>query len=119
MNFIDIFKRSWAACTFALLLVITFLSLWPLPELPDLPGTDKTHHLIAYGVLMLPTAVRKPKHWILYGFVFIAYSGVIELVQPFVNRYGEWLDLLANTLGILLGAVTGMAIRFFTVNKLP
>jgi len=119
INFISVSKTHWIASTVAILLAITFLSLWPLPELPDLPGTDKTHHLIAYGLLMLPTALRKPKHWLLYGFLFIAYSGVIELVQPFVNRCGEWLDLLANATGVLLGAVIGRTIGFFTANKLP
>ena len=29
-------------------------------------------------------------------FAFQAYSGVIELVQPYVNRYWEWLDVLAK-----------------------
>jgi len=66
---------------------------------------------------MLPAALRRPKHWLLYGLFFIVYSGVIELVQPFVNRYGEWLDLLANATGVLLGAVIGTGINFFTSGK--
>ena len=109
-------KTYWIALTALLLTVITYLSLWPLPELPDMPGSDKSGHLIAYAALMLPVALRKPKHWLLIGLCFIAYSGIIELIQPLVNRYAEWMDLLANSTGILLGAVIGRSIDriFFT-----
>ncbi|EEY99166.1 hypothetical protein VOA_001515 [Vibrio sp. RC586] len=34
---------------------------------------------------------------------FLVYSGFIELVQPYVNRYGEWLDLGANGAGLVVG----------------
>jgi len=111
-HLLNIVKTYWIACTIALLLVISCLSLFPLPELPDMPGNDKTGHLIAYATLMLPTALRRPKHWILIGLCFIAFSGLIELIQPFANRYGEWLDLAANSTGILLGAIIGRSIDF-------
>ena len=63
---------------------------------------------------MLPVALRKPAHWMLYGLFFIAYSGAIELVQPYVNRYGEWKDVLANTAGVIAGIVAAELINFFT-----
>ena len=104
-------KQHWATLTLLLLAAITFLSLWPLKELPGVPGTDKTHHLLAYALLMLPTAVRKPRYWLAYALLFITYSGMIELIQPGVNRHGEWLDLLANATGVLCGALIGSSIR--------
>ncbi len=106
-------KTNWIACTLVTLAVITILSLWPLDELPPVPGTDKIHHLVAYAVLMLPTALRKPDRWILYGLIFIAYSGAIELFQPYVNRYGEWLDMLANTAGVICGCFIAVLVNFF------
>ena len=109
-----IVKTHWIALTVLLLMGITFLSLWPLPKLPDLPGNDKTGHFLAYATLMLPAAIRRPKYWLLVGLLFIAYSGVIELIQPFVNRCGEWLDLVANTTGILLGALIGRTVDMLT-----
>ncbi|MFK8049344.1 MAG: VanZ family protein [Halioglobus sp.] len=99
----DFIKRLWIAITIAILCIITFLSLYPLGSLPDFPGSDKTHHIVAYSALMFPTALRKPKHWQFIGLCFICWSGLIELVQPYVNRYGEWQDLAANTLGIFCG----------------
>lgn len=103
MKFIEIINKYWALLTITLLIAISFLSLWPLEKLPGVPGTDKTHHFIAYAVLMFPTALRKPKNWKIYGICFVGYSGLIELVQPFVNRYGEWLDMLANMSGVMIG----------------
>ena len=60
----------------------------------NLPGK------IAYAVLMFPAALTKPRNWLVFGLLFVGYSGVIELLQPFVNRYGEWLDMAANSAGV-------------------
>jgi hypothetical protein len=72
-----------------------------LESLPSVAGSDKTHHFVAYGALMFPTALRKPKYWMFICLFFICWSGMIELIQPYVNRYGEWLDMAANTTGII------------------
>lgn len=105
-------KNYWLFLTLVTLTAITVLSLWPLAILPAAPGSDKTHHLIAYAMLMLPVALRKPKHWKLAGLSFIAYSGIIELLQPYVNRYAEWLDLAANTAGIVCGLLIAELILY-------
>jgi VanZ family protein len=114
IRLLAIVRTHWIAFTVANLLIITTLSLWPLEKLPSVPGTDKTHHLIAYAALMFPTALRKPDKWIMVGLLFIAYSGAIELLQPYVNRYGEWLDMAANTVGVFCGLIIAELInRFF------
>ena len=48
------------------------------------------------------------------GLLFIAYSGAIELLQPYVSRYGEWLDMAANTLGIICGLIVAELINRFS-----
>jgi len=105
-------RHYWVFLTLITLLAITTLSLYPLQHLPPVPGSDKTHHFIAYGLLVLPTALRKPEHWQLISVFFIAWGGAIELVQPYVNRYGEWLDMAANTGGILGGIVIAYLISY-------
>ena len=98
------------------LLVIGALSLAPLPELPDAPGNDKLHHLIAYALLaflaLLPRNTRGAALAALLA--VIAYGGLIELVQPYVNRYGEFGDFFANGVGAVLGGLLalGVAHRF-------
>ena len=98
-------KAYWWQITLALLSAITVVSLYPHASLPVVPGTDKTHHLIAYAVLVFPTALRRPHRWRLIMLFFILCGGMIELIQPYVNRHGEWLDMLANTSGVILGAL--------------
>jgi VanZ family protein len=98
-------RRYWIFSTIFILTLITILSLRPLESLPPVPGTDKIHHFIAYATLMLPTALRKPKSWLLIVLVFIACSGAIELIQPFVNRYCDLKDLLANIAGLACGLI--------------
>lgn len=102
---LSLVKTNWIALTFLVLVGITLLSLWPVDELPQTPGTDKTHHLIAYAVLMFPAALRKPRKWMLIGLLFVAYSGAIELAQPYVNRHADWLDMAANTTGVVCGFI--------------
>lgn len=96
-------KRYWRSLSILIILVITTFSLSPLDSLPEAPGSDKTHHFIAYAALAFPAALRKPKRGkvILAGFAL--YSGLIELIQPHVNRYGEWMDFLANIGGLFIG----------------
>lgn len=107
----NLVKKYWVAITLSVLAAITILSLLPLKELPPVPGTDKTHHFIAYALLMFPAALRKPKRWWLLCIGFIAYSGIIELVQPYVNRYGEWLDMAANAAGVVCGMLVAIGVN--------
>jgi len=105
--------RYWLALSVLSLFSISLLSLWPLGSLPRMPGSDKTHHFIAYGALMFPAALAKPKHWPFIALFFISWSGLIELLQPFVNRYGEWLDLLANAMGVMSSVILVAILSFF------
>lgn len=111
MNALPLIEKYWLIVTVCLLLIITGLSLWPLDSLPSAPGSDKAHHLIAYAALVFPVALRKPNRWIWFVGFFIGYSGLIELIQPYVNRYGEWLDMLANTTGVVCGVALATAIN--------
>ncbi|MDK9761092.1 VanZ family protein [Vibrio sp. D420a] len=110
---IGLVQKYWLALTLLVLAAITILSLLPAPSLPPVPGTDKTHHFIAYAALTFSVALARPKNWLLIAFFFIAWSGAIEIIQPYVNRYGEWLDLAANAggvaCGILLAKVVNLA----------
>ena len=114
---IYLIQKYWFQLTLILLVSIATLSLWPAAHLPNVPGTDKTHHFIAYAALILPTALKQPKNYLTIIIGFIAFSGVIELIQPYVNRYGEWLDMLANTLGLISGWLLAKVMLYFYQKK--
>jgi hypothetical protein len=42
---------------------------------------------------------------------------MIELIQPYVNRHADWLDMLANTSGIILGALLAHLVNGFYDNE--
>tara|TARA_B100001173_G_scaffold168662_1_gene145744 strand:+ start:289 stop:642 length:354 start_codon:yes stop_codon:yes gene_type:complete len=109
--------RYWKVLTIFLLIVIAFLSLYPLPKLPEFQGTDKTYHFFAYFFLAFPSGLKKPNKWILLIFLFIIFGGVIELVQPYFNRYGEWFDFFANTLGITFGFFIGIILNSKSIGQ--
>lgn len=114
---ISLIQKYWLHLTLLLLVSIATLSLWPAAYLPAVPGSDKTHHFIAYAALMLPTALRKPKYIVAITLAFIAFSGAIELIQPYVNRYGEWLDMAANASGVFCGWLLAQLLFLLTHEK--
>ena len=96
-------KRYWVSITALLVILITILSLHPLETLPEVPGSDKTHHIVAYCALAFPVAFRKYKGWQLLITCLAFYSGLIELIQPYVNRYADLVDFFANCCGLAIG----------------
>jgi len=114
---VTLIQKNWPHLTLIVLVSIATLSLWPAAHLPDVPGSDKTHHFIAYALLMLPAALRQPKYYLTIIVGFIAFSGAIELIQPYVNRYGEWLDMFANALGLICGWLLAKVTLSFSQKK--
>ena len=106
------FYKNWKSYTFLIFLIITFLSLYPLDEQPRIPGNDKIHHLIAYSALTVGIGFRRPSNYILLIILLSFYSGLIEVIQPYVNRYGEWTDFIANLAGLLIGSIIALIASF-------
>jgi len=108
---INTIEKHWLVISIIILSSITVLSLIPLKALADAPGSDKTRHLICYAALAFPASLRRPTGWIYMILLFAVYSGMIEVIQPYVNRHGEWLDLIANISGLLIGAIFALWAR--------
>lgn len=100
------FLANWVSGLIAV--TIIWFSLMPIAELPDVPGNDKTHHIIAYAALAIPTAFVYPKRLLMMAVIYIILGGLIEFVQPYVNRYGELLDFMANLSGVIIGSLIGI-----------
>jgi VanZ family protein len=99
-------RKVLIALGWAWVAAIVWLSLTPSPPKVDFEQSDKLGHFLAYGSLMLwfcllyaPTKAR-----VGYAAGFIAMGVGLEFIQGMLGyRTYEVFDMLANTIGVLLG----------------
>ena len=100
-------RRLWRALLALLLVAITYLALVPNPPQGVNTGWDKSNHALAFGSLAFASVWAlwpQPRQWWLLTVALLAYGGGIEIAQTLLPpRSGEWLDLLADSVGISLG----------------
>jgi VanZ family protein len=85
---------------------IAILSLLP-PKQVELGSSDKLSHFIAYFILMLSFGIwrEKNKHLFVGILLMVAYGILLEFLQGLVpGRVPSFLDVIANTGGVVLGA---------------
>lgn len=101
------FLTLWRLLGWFLVLGIIYLSLTPSPlDLKlGLPAQDKLGHFLAYALLAWWFGQIYPSR--LQGFwaVFLVFLGIsLEIMQDLLGyRHFEYLDMLANTLGVASG----------------
>ncbi len=94
-------------------ILISVATLTPADHLPPVSGSDKLHHVIGFGGWALMCMFGPSKRFFLFLAIIIAWGGAIELIQPYVNRYGEWLDFYADAFGALLTIPLHLLMRRF------
>lgn len=99
--------------TLALALVVAVATLTPSDHMPAAPGSDKLHHFLAFGAVAFPMAFARPAAFLWIVMAVSAYGGIIELIQPFMGRYGDVRDAVMNALGALTGGASGALLRMF------
>ncbi len=107
---------------FSLLIICTicYLSLCTMPEteLDDVPFIDKWVHICMYGglsgVLWIEyvrahRSIKFTKALLPTVLFPLALSGTMELLQAYctTTRSGDWLDMAANSIGVILGMFVG------------
>lgn len=117
MHFIKQYTLS-----FICMVVIWILCLVPIPETPlsQINMVDKWTHIVMFGgwciVLWLEYGLHHQvinmKRAIPYAIIFpILMGGLIEIVQQTCtggNRSGDFIDFIADAIGVLLGAAIGI-----------
>ena len=94
------------------LCAIVYISLLrePIVSLPHIAGIDKWVHIIMYLVLtlnLLWDSPRSPKCWWIAGTFAAVFGGFIEIMQEqfFYPRTGDWMDWLADCIGVVVGVI--------------
>lgn len=90
--------------------VIAVATLMPASVASAAPGGDKLHHFLAFALLVLPTAVIRPRWTVAAIVLAILYGWLIELVQPSFGRTYDLADLRADAIGAVIGGLLGLAI---------
>jgi len=100
------FARPWRTAFVLYAMGLTIATHWPrLALAPEVPASDKTLHMLAFGAL---TYLLWRARWLggLLVIVLIAmgWSVLDEISQgiAYLNRHVTWLDGMANVLGVII-----------------
>ena len=101
---------------------INILALSPAPYLPPLDifnWWDKAQHAIAFAVLAVLAVLAYPKASRLRIALLLIGQGVlIELLQYYGGyRFGDWQDVVADGVGVLLGLAMVRVMDFWFFHK--
>jgi len=94
--------------TFIFTILILIGTLTPLPQKIDAPGSDKWHHFIAFALLTYPLAASHKRLGIVVFIFGICLGASIEIIQPYVNRFGDIMDFRADVIGVCIGYSCGL-----------
>ena len=112
--------RKLIICFYVLyVLIITYFSLTPIEHKISTSIWDKASHFIAYLILViLIRMVHVRFNYLTCVITCFSYSFIIECIQYFIpDRYFSILDMLANLLGTVLGAIIYYLISEKLFNK--
>ena len=110
------YPKLWFGLGYLLLALVAYLSLVPITT--EVPASDKTLHLITYAGLsaFFTTLVQASRSLWLVAAGLVLFGVLLEILQGLTGyRFFEWLDMLANSLGVLAGLLfrlTPIPIRF-------
>lgn len=85
--------------------VVIAATLAPAAQLTSVPGTDKIHHILGFFGWASLCALGPSRRFIIMSLIIIMMGGLIELLQPYVNRYADWYDFWADVAGVALAYV--------------
>ncbi len=119
-----VLKRTILFLTVVYLVLVTILSLVPLSDIDSskIPYFDKLIHICFYwglNILLLWNIASNLKSElnirnIIYAtLISVAYSVVIEFLQPLTDRNCDLEDIVANSVGAITGATMFYIVRGF------
>ena len=105
--------------TILVLAILTYLHFMTPPsiDIEDIVGIDKLAHLLMFLFTMIWFVnVTSRPYWNVVGCLLVLYALILEWMQMqfFPGRSFEWLDWLADFLGV----VVSISLCRFLINKL-
>ena len=113
-------RSFWSIGFRSCLILVTWLSLAPLEQLPEFNLWDKANHAIAFFVLAGLARLAFLNPTLLALFIMLMLYGLLtEIAQGFLPfRHFSLLDLLADAIGALPGLFIASRTRnFLTSDK--
>ncbi len=104
--------RTWLLLWLAMAVATLIVCLLPMPKLvPSVDHFDKIEHLLGYAVFgayaaMLFESCRAMRHALLGTIAFGLFVEGLQALVPW--RSADGYDAVANTLGVLLGALVAL-----------
>ena len=77
------------------------------------------HHFLAFAALVYPLTVANRRCWLLIIVFGLSLGALIEIIQPYVNRFGDVADFTVDAVGVLIGfsfGVVGYFLKLKTDN---
>ncbi len=96
------FHRLLLIIAIGIVIAIWVLSLLPISQ-SGVPGSDKTHHFLAYFACMFAwgQCYRQPASRLGLAILFILMGVLVEFAQGLTGyRYLDWQDMVANAIGV-------------------
>ncbi len=106
--------KWWRWLLAILVVAVAWLALAPAPPDALSTGWDKLNHASAFTALCVAALFAFPHSranvlWV--AVALLAFGGAIEIAQSFTpTRSAEWGDLLADAVGIALGALIALGL---------
>jgi len=101
-------QRRWRLLFWCAVVAGVVLALWPHPDPPDpwFPGADKVEHALSFALLMWIGGRAGYRDALRLAIGLLMLGAAIEIAQSFTaTRTAEWLDWLADAVGIVIGHV--------------
>ncbi|AMR78132.1 VanZ family protein [Cupriavidus nantongensis] len=109
----------WRLLFWACAAAVLALSLMPPTQPLPTTGWDKANHALGFALLgLLGARAYAARGWPLW-LGLVAYGGVIELLQGQTGyREADWLDLLADTVGVAAALALDWLVRRLSAPRL-
>ena len=76
-------------------------------------GADKLLHTAGFALLVMPMLMVRLKTGLVIAPLALLFGAAIELIQPYVNRFGDFSDFWADFVGVLIGVTLAILLNPF------